>query len=154
MSAGGADLEPGFWQHKPLSAMSRAEWEALCDGCARCCMIKLEDEDTGAIVHTAAVCRLLDRDSCRCTAYAERHQRVPDCIDFAVDMVEQLRWLPKSCAYRRVADGRGLAAWHPLVSGDPESVHRAGISVRGRVISEDDVPEDALEDMVVQWVEC
>ena len=143
-----------FWETKTLAEMSAAEWESLCDGCARCCMIKLQDEDTEQIIHTAAVCQLLDQQACRCTAYAERHVRVPDCIHFSPDIVQELAWLPRSCAYRRIAEGRGLADWHPLVSGNPESVHEAGVSVRGKVVSEALVEDQDLEDMVVQWVEC
>ncbi|MEM6709494.1 MAG: YcgN family cysteine cluster protein [Pseudomonadota bacterium] len=151
-----SDSEPRapFWERKTLAEMTRAEWESLCDGCAQCCMIKLQDEGSGVIVHTAVVCQLLDTEACRCTAYADRHSRVPDCIEFTPDRVLQLSWLPKSCAYRRVAEGRGLAAWHPLVSGDPATVVEAGVSVRGRVVSESDVPEAAYEDMVVRWVDC
>ena len=124
-----------FWETTPLNALSVAEWEALCDGCARCCLVKLEDEDTAEVVYTDVVCHLLDQDSCRCTHYPERHDLVPDCIDFDADLVQALAWLPESCAYRRVAEGRGLAWWHPLISGSAETVVAAGISVRGRVVS-------------------
>ncbi|MFK7913606.1 MAG: YcgN family cysteine cluster protein [Pseudomonadales bacterium] len=149
-----SDATPGFWETKTLDQMSAAEWESLCDGCARCCMIKLQDEDTEQIIHTSAVCHLLDQQACRCTAYPQRHERVPDCIAFSAAIVQELEWLPRSCAYRRIAEGRGLADWHPLVSGDPESVHAAGVSVRGKVVSEATVDDQDLEDMVVHWVEC
>ena len=142
-----------FWEHKTLAEMTPEEWESLCDGCARCCMIKLQDEDTDQIVHTAVVCHLLDLDSCRCTAYGQRHQRVPDCINFHADLVTQLAWLPQTCAYRRLAEGRPLASWHPLVSGRVDSVHAAKVSVRGKVVSEAMVHADDLEDMVVHWVD-
>lgn len=142
-----------FWHHKRLTEMSEAEWESLCDGCARCCMIKLEDEDTGEVHYTSLVCDLLDVDACRCTAYPRRHELVPDCIEFDADLAATLRWLPESCAYRRVAEGRGLADWHPLVSGRPESVHEAGISVRGRVAHASRVPEEELTEHVIRWVQ-
>lgn len=149
-----SDSPEPFWETKTLAEMSVTEWESLCDGCARCCMIKLQDEDTEQIIHTSAVCHLLDQQACQCTAYRQRHERVPDCIPFSAGIVQELAWLPRSCAYRRVAEGRGLADWHPLVSQDPESVHRAGVSVRGKVISEAQVDDQDLEDMVVHWVEC
>ena len=142
-----------FWEEKTLAEMSQSEWESLCDGCARCCMIKIEDEEDGAVYHTGLVCHLLDVEACRCTRYPERHDIVRDCIEFTVDLAGQLKWLPKSCAYRRLAEGRSLADWHPLVSGDPESVHSAGISVRDRVIPVQHVHEDELPDHIVDWVE-
>ncbi len=141
-----------FWHDKPLREMTDAEWESLCDGCARCCMVKLEDEDTGDVHYTSLVCDLLDLDSCRCTRYPRRHELVPDCIEFDADLAARLRWLPKTCAYRRLAEGRGLAAWHPLVSGRRESVHEAGISVRGRVRHVAEADDDALEKHVIRWV--
>ena len=110
--------------------MTAAEWESLCDGCARCCMIKLEDEDSGEIITSDVRCQLLDGDSCACVDYENRQAKVPDCIKLTPWNIEVLEWMPKSCAYRRIHEGRGLADWHPLVSGDPESVHDAGVSVR------------------------
>lgn len=142
-----------FWERKSLSEMTAAEWESLCDGCARCCMVKLEDEDSGAVHYTSLVCGLLDIGSCRCTRYPERHELVPDCIEFDADLAATLRWLPHTCAYRRLAEGRGLATWHPLVSGRAESVHEAGISVRGRVRHAREVAEDEQEEHVIRWVE-
>ena len=140
-----------YWRTKTLEEMTREEWEALCDGCARCCLLKLEDADTGEIAYTDIACRLLDSGTCRCTRYRQRLRLVPDCVDLTPERVRQLSWLPSTCAYRLVAEGRDLAWWHPLVSGDPETVHRAGISVRGRV-----VPErrgDDPEDRIVTWPE-
>ncbi|MCY4551972.1 MAG: YcgN family cysteine cluster protein [Defluviicoccus sp.] len=140
-----------YWRTKTLEEMTREEWEALCDGCARCCLLKLEDADTGEIAYTDIACRLLDSGSCRCTRYRQRLRLVPDCVDLTPERVRKLGWLPSTCAYRLLAEGRELAWWHPLVSGDPETVHRAGISVRGRV-----VPErrgDDPEDRIVTWPE-
>lgn len=141
-----------FWREKTLMEMTQAEWESLCDGCARCCMIKLEDEDTGEVHYTSLVCDLLDLDRCRCTRYPARHELVPDCIAFSADLAETLAWLPETCAYRVLAEGRDLPAWHPLISGSRDSVHEAGISVRGRVIPARLVHEDELEDHIISWV--
>lgn len=143
-----------FWKRLALHEMSREQWESLCDGCARCCLVKLEDEDTKEVVYTSVACELLDRERCRCTRYAERQQLVPDCVVLGPEEVASLRWMPTTCAYRLLAEGRDLPDWHPLVSGDPESVHRAGISVRGRALPESAVHPDGLEEHVVRWVEC
>lgn len=140
-----------FWETTPLGDMTTSQWESLCDGCARCCLIKLEDEDTGEIEMTNIVCHLLDQQACRCTDYVNRTKRVPTCIKLTPGNVAAIKWMPTSCAYRRLAESRGLASWHPLVSGDPESVHAAGISVRGKVISEEGIPEDELEDYLAIW---
>ena len=140
-----------YWRTKTLEEMTRTEWEALCDGCARCCLLKLEDEDTGEIAYTDIACRLLDTGTCRCTRYRQRLRLVPECVDLTPEQVRKVGWLPSTCAYRLLAEGRDLAWWHPLVSGDPETVHKAGISVRGRV-----VPErrgDDPEERIVTWPE-
>lgn len=143
--------EPPFWKTKTLARMSPEEWESLCDGCARCCLNKLEDADTGEIAWTNVACRLLDENTCRCTNYTGRQKLVADCIQLDVEMVRSLNWLPPTCAYRLVNEGRDLYNWHPLVSGDRESVHRAGISVRGRTVSEVGMEPEDLEEFVVNW---
>jgi len=140
-----------FWQTKTLADMSEVEWESLCDGCGRCCLNKLEDWDTGEIFFTDVVCWLFDAGSCRCRDYPNRHERVADCIALTPENAGELSWLPPTCAYRLLAEERDLYWWHPLVSGDPETVHVAGISVRGRTLSEADVPDTELEDHVVEW---
>ncbi len=127
-----------FWKRKSLAELSQEEWESLCDGCALCCMHKLEDEDTGDIFYTDIACRLLDTETCRCTDYASRAKRVADCLVLSVDRPEAFRWLPASCAYRRLADGKDLPEWHPLITGRPGSVHDAGVSMLGRSVSEND----------------
>lgn len=141
--------EVPFWKAKALGAMTRDEWESLCDGCGRCCLAKLEDEDTGEIAYTDVACRLLDLGSCQCTRYAARSRFVPDCITLTPENVGTIAWMPSTCAYRLVAEGRDLAWWHPLVSGDSETVHLAGVSVRNRVITERDTVD--LEDRIVTW---
>ncbi len=141
---------PGaFWKTVPLAEMSEAQWESLCDGCGRCCLHKLRDDDTGEIFWTQVACRLLDLGSCRCGDYPARQERVPDCVQLTPAALESIDWLPPTCGYRRVAENRNLAWWHPLVSGDPNTVHEAGVSVRGRVISERQA--GALEDHLVDW---
>ena len=137
---------PPFWKTKPLAAMSRTEWESLCDGCGRCCLNKLEDEDTGRFLYTRAACRLLDLGTCRCTDYANRQARVPDCVALTPENVGSLGWLPSTCAYRLLGEGKPLAWWHPLVSGRPETVAEAGISVTGEAYSEEGITVDDLVD--------
>jgi len=141
-----------FRKTKSLAEMSDAEWESLCDGCGRCCLVKLEDEDDGKIYFTDIGCRLLDDQTCRCGDYQNRTARVPDCVRLTADNLAGLNWLPPTCAYRLVAAGSDLYWWHPLVSHDPESVHAAGVSVRARVFADEDaLPEDALSDHIVAW---
>jgi uncharacterized cysteine cluster protein YcgN (CxxCxxCC family) len=139
--------EKPFWEVKPLGQMTKAEWESLCDGCGRCCLIRFEDEESGEIIPTRVSCKLFDDATCRCSNYPKRKRYVPDCIKLTPWNIEDLAWMPPSCAYRRLHEGRGLPDWHPLVTGDPESVHRAGISMRGQTISERTLKasEDALD---------
>ncbi len=137
-----------YWETKSLTEMSTEEWEALCDGCGRCCLNKLQDEDNGKIYLTSAACYLLDIDSCRCSDYQNRKQRMSECISLSPDNTGWLEWLPDTCGYRLRARGLPLPDWHPLVSGDPDSVHQAGISVRHLAISELDV--DDLRDYVLE----
>ena len=143
---------PPFWKMKPLEEMSRDEWESLCDGCARCCLVKLEDEDSGKIHFTDIGCTLLDAKTCRCRDYPRRSRRVPDCVTLTPEAARTLTWLPVTCAYRLVSEGKDLPDWHPLVSGSPESVHEAGISVRGRVhAAEDDLAQERWPERIVTW---
>ena len=136
-----------FWQSKSLAEMTAEEWESLCDGCGLCCLIRFEDEDTGTIMPTRVSCKLFDADLCRCSDYAQRKRHVPDCIKLTPYNIDDLMWMPRSCAYRRLHEGKDLPDWHPLVTGDPDSTHTAGMSVRGQTINEDclDDPEDALD---------
>ncbi|HBY42249.1 MULTISPECIES: YcgN family cysteine cluster protein [unclassified Brevundimonas] len=143
-----------FWETKTLAEMTPTEWESLCDGCGLCCVIRFEDEDTGQIIPTHVHCKLFDPDRCTCTDYAQRQAEVPDCVQLTPDNIERLKWMPLSCAYRRLDEGRTLAWWHPLVSGDPETVHTAGVSVRRQTISELALkePEDALDFEAPEWM--
>lgn len=141
-----AAMKP-FWETKRLDQMTDAEWESLCDGCGLCCLVRFEDEETLEVIPTRVHCKLFDPDQCRCSDYENRKQYVPDCIKLTPQNVEALEWMPRSCAYRRIHEGRTLAWWHPLVSGDPETVHTAGVSIRGETINENtlDDPDDALD---------
>jgi uncharacterized protein len=145
-----------FWETTPLERMTREQWESLCDGCGLCCLVRFEDVDSGEVIPTRVHCRLLDAATCSCSNYPGRKREVPDCISLTPALIPRLGWMPKSCAYRRLHEGRGLADWHPLISGDPESVHRAGVSVRGQTISEseleheDDMVDHAAPDLLAE----
>lgn len=144
-------LAPRFWEKKPLTKMSPKEWEALCDGCGKCCLNKLEDEDSGEVALTRVACRLLDDATCRCAHYDQRHHFVPDCIVLRPDNLDShAYWMPETCAYRLLWQDNPLPDWHPLVSGDPDSVHRASISVRGQTVSEFDTPFEEWEDHIIE----
>jgi len=127
-----------YWKRKSLAEMTQQEWEGLCDGCALCCLHKVEDEDTGEVYYTDLACRLLDLNTCRCCDYANRSEEVADCMTLTADQPGQLGWLPDRCAYRRLANGQDLPGWHPLITGDPESVHEVGISIKGKAVSENE----------------
>ena len=143
-------LRDKFWT-LPLSALTPPEWEALCDGCGKCCLNKLEDEDTGQVFFTNVACRLLDGESCRCGQYETRKSFVPECVVLNPKTIATIAyWLPRTCAYRLRADGEPLFDWHPLISGDPESVHAAGVSVRGWTVPEFEVPEEDWEDYIIE----
>ncbi len=142
-----------FWQCKSQEEMSAKEWELLCDGCAKCCLLKLENDFTHDIYYTKVVCRYLDQDSCSCSEYQDRHSLVPECVWLKPKMIAEFTWLPSTCAYRLLAENKPLPKWHPLISGDSNSVHEAGVSVQGRVLSEEFVHPDGLEEHIIQWVE-
>jgi uncharacterized cysteine cluster protein YcgN (CxxCxxCC family) len=144
-------LRREFWARVPMHRMTEAEWEALCDGCGKCCLNKLEDADTGEVALTRVACRLLDDSTCRCSQYDIRHQFVPDCIQLTPETIKQhLYWLPRTCAYRLVYEGRNLFHWHPLISGDPQTVHDAGVSVQDLTVSEFETPDDDWEDHIIE----
>lgn len=145
------DAQIPFWESKTLEEMTSEEWESLCDGCAKCCLHKIEDIDSGQVYFTNVACRLLDLNTCRCQDYAHRTSRVPDCMFLTPGILTEISWLPATCAYRRLVEGKGLAWWHPLVSGDPNTVHQADISVYGKAIPERKINLSKLEDWVVDW---
>ena len=138
-----------FWKSKSLSEMNREEWESLCDGCAQCCLVKLEDEESGVVYETDVACKLLDLGTCRCTRYEERSRLVPNCVTLTPGNLSELHWMPPTCAYRLLYEGKDLPEWHPLVSGDPASVAKAGAWIARDAVSELEVDEEDLEDHVV-----
>ena len=140
-----------FWRRKALSEMTVKEWESLCDGCGKCCLIKLEDADNGELFFTDVACHLLDLKSCRCGNYENRQKLVDDCVVLTPQTIDEAHFMPSTCAYRLLAEGKDLYWWHHLVCGDFDTVHRASISVQGRAVSEKKVPDQALEDHIVDW---
>jgi len=138
-----------FWTEKALSDMTTGEWESLCDGCARCCLEKLQDINTDEISYTEVACAMLNLDTCRCSNYPQRQRYMPDCVELTKHNVAELQWMPSTCAYRLLAEGKHLPAWHPLMTGDPQSAMTAGISVKGRAVAEHDAGD--LEDHIVDW---
>lgn len=139
----------GFWREKPLEKMNRQEWESLCDGCGKCCLHKLEDIDTGEIRHTNVACRFLDHDTIQCGKYLTRQRYVGNCVVMSADLLDQLPWMPSSCAYRLLYEGKDLPEWHPLVAGNPDAIHEAGQSVKGRIVDEREAGD--FEDHLVDW---
>lgn len=138
-----------FWETTSLKDMTRKQWESLCDGCALCCLHKLEDEDTEEVYYTDVHCRYMDTTNCNCTVYLERQEKVPNCVWLTPNQASEFHWLPDSCAYRVLAEGRKLADWHPLISGDPNSVHEAGVSIKGKGVADNQVAEDDWEDHII-----
>jgi uncharacterized cysteine cluster protein YcgN (CxxCxxCC family) len=144
-------LRPNYWKTVPMERMNRQEWEALCDGCGKCCLNKLEDEDTGEVALTNVACRLLDDATCLCSQYDIRHQFVPECIVLTPKTIlDNLYWLPQTCAYRLVHEKRPLYDWHPLISGNSETVHLAGVSMQYRTLSEFDIADEDWEDHIIE----
>ncbi|AYN94306.1 YcgN family cysteine cluster protein [Pseudomonas luteola] len=144
-----ADITRPFWKRKTLDQLDQGEWESLCDGCGLCCLQKLEDEDDGSVYYTRIACKLLDLKTCKCTRYAERKQFVADCIQLTPGQADEFKWLPPTCGYRLISEGKDLPLWHPLVSGDESAVHDAGISQSGRMLSETQVAEEDWEDYMI-----
>lgn len=145
--------EFGFWREKALDGLSDTEWESLCDGCGKCCLNKLQDEDSGEVFYTRVACQLLDIKTGRCSDYPNRQARVPDCLNIRDMTTEQRHYLPATCAYRLLDEGEDLPSWHHLISGRRALVHKATCTVRNRVISESDVDPDALEDHIIRWID-
>lgn len=146
-----AQVSP-FWLVKSLPEMSKEEWESLCDGCGKCCLQKLEDEDTGDLYYTDLACQYLSHQNCRCKSYESRQEKVESCISLSLSRLDEFAWLPSSCAYRLLLEGQPLPEWHPLITGDPDSVHTSGNSVRGKVVCETEVPEDEWEDHLIDFI--
>lgn len=145
-------LRPEFWKNYALDALNQAEWEALCDGCGLCCLVKLEDNETWEVSYTKVSCKLLDCKTAQCSDYPNRMQHVPDCIQLNYDLLQKIQWLPSSCAYRRLNEGKKLPTWHYLNTGTRDSILAARKSAAGRCISELEVDEDEIDEYIVRWV--
>ena len=147
-----AHIEPlPFWKTKSLREMTRWEWEMLCDGCGKCCLHKIIDEKTGTVYYTNVTCRLLNTKTCRCTSYKTRGQHVPTCMILTPRRVEEFDWLPETCAYRLLSQGKDLPWWHRLVSGDPDLIHRLNLSVKGKTIPEEYIHPMEIRNHIVDW---
>ncbi|WP_121974628.1 YcgN family cysteine cluster protein [Acinetobacter stercoris] len=146
------DLRPEFWKKYKLDELTTSEWEALCDGCGLCCLVKLEDEDTHEIAYTRVSCKLLDCQTAQCSDYHDRLKYVPDCVQLTPEKLQNIRWLPSSCAYRRVNEGKNLPSWHYLNTGSRKSVMKAKKSAAGRCISETEINEEDIDEYIVRWV--
>ncbi len=140
-----------FWKTTPLDKMDRDQWESLCDGCGKCCLLKLEDEDTGDIAYTRIHCKLLDAGTCQCSDYVNRKSIVEDCVKLTPAGLEEINWMPKSCAYRLIRDGKDLPDWHHLICGDRERIHTEGHSIKGRTVSEETVFDEDQIDWIIDW---
>lgn len=140
-----------FWEKKSLSEMTNTEWESLCDGCGKCCLNKIIDDDTEELHFTNVACYLLHTKSCQCRKYKQRFQLVPECVKVSIDEPDQFAWLPASCAYRRLSEGKTLPDWHPLLTGSQSAMHKGGHSVRGKIVSEAQIDPENLEDYIVLW---
>ena len=142
-----------FWKQKELHDLTKKEWESLCDGCAKCCLVKLQDEESDEVAYTNVVCQYLNFENCHCTEYKQRNELVPHCVWLKPEMIDEFFWLPTTCAYRLIAEGKDLASWHPLISGDADSVHTSGNSIKDKVYSEENIHSDDLEEYIIHWVE-
>ena len=145
-------LRPNFWQEYTIQELNHEEWEALCDGCGLCCLVKLEDEDSGEVAYTKVSCKLLDCETASCSDYPNRKQHVPDCIQLTPQLLKQIKWLPSTCGYRRVYEGKALPRWHHLITGDRTSVIAARKSAAGRCISEQEIDPEEIDEYIVRWV--
>ncbi|SPJ34586.1 YcgN family cysteine cluster protein [Kushneria phyllosphaerae] len=143
-----------FWERFPLEALTPVEWEAICDGCGQCCLVRLEDEENQEIVTLSVACRLFDTTACRCSDYEHRFNKVSDCLQLTPERARAFHWLPDTCGYRRLAQSKPLPKWHPLISGDPQGARRAGVSMHGMAVSEAKVPERDYEDYIIAVIPC
>ena len=145
------EIEKPFWRVKKMKDMNKQEWESLCDNCGKCCCIRLEDEETGDIYITDVACKLFDAETCKCTSYASRSEKVSDCVKLTKDNIDKLQWMPRTCAYRLISEGKELPYYHHLVSGSSSTIHDEGMSVKNEVVSETIVSEDEQIKRIVIW---